>query len=352
MKKTIYITIAFCLLGFIACNKQDRTVQMQQEFGTVELSILTAKSTRTKAVSAYTEAQVYETQINNVQALIFGEDGKINCHKDLGSSTRSSLSTTSGTKTVYVVINGPDLSTVGTLAELEAKSVNLSENSTDASKGFIMTGKNTCIVSGPTECHITVSRLAARIALKSVTNALPASYGSLEIKRVFLANVSGNQNFAGTGAAEIWYNQEGRKDESPLVEDHIIDGTTYLASCPQLTFNEIGKSVENGNSYEPATPHLMYTYSNSYNTVPNGFNSAFTPQKSVLVTVIGIEGKTYYYPVVLDNAATERNTASTVGLTISNIGSTDPNEPVSKGSLSINVTIDEWQTGSTYDENI
>lgn len=352
MKKTIYTIIAFSLLGLFACNKQEQSVQTPEQFGTVELNISTVKSADTKAVSAYTEAKVYETQINNIQALIFGADGKINCHKDLGTSTRSSLSTTSGAKTVYVVINGPDLSTVGTLAELEAKSINLSDNSTDASKGFVMAGKNTCIVSGPTECPVTVSRLAARIALKSVTNALPASYGSLEIKRVFLANVSGNQNLAGSGATEIWYNKEGRKDETPLVEDHIIDGTTYSASCPLLTFNEIGSAIENGESYEPETPHLLYTYFNNAGTAPNGFQSTFTPQRSVLVTVIGIEGKTYYYPVVLDSYATERNTTSTIGLTISNIGSTDPNEPVSKGSLSINVTIDEWQIGATYDENI
>lgn len=352
MKKTIYFIFALSLLGLIACNKQDLTAQIPEKTGTVELSISTAKSSGTKAVSAYIDAKEYETRINNIQALIFGVDGKINCHKDLGTSTRSSLSTTSGAKTVYVVINGPDLSTVATLAELETKRIDLSENSTEASKGFIMAGKNTCIVSGPTECPITVSRLAARIALESVTNALPASYGSFEIKHVFLANVPGNQNFAGTGTTEMWYNKEGRKDESPLIEDHIIDGTTYMASCPQLTFNEIGATVENGKTYGPDTPNLLYAYSNNIETAPNGFNSPFTPQKSVLVTVIEIEGKTYYYPVVLDKSATERNTTSTIGLTISNLGSTDPNEPVSKGSISINVTVDEWQAGATYDENI
>ena len=352
MKKTTsFLLAAMTLLS--ACNKQEQPVAGPQVFGTIQLTIDAESGPQTRAVSAYTTAQTYETQVNKVQVFVFGSDGKINFYKDLGTSLTGSISTTAGTKTVYAVVNGPDLSSVATLSELESTAVDLSVNSTTASTGFVMAGKGTCTVtSSSTACPVTVSRLVSRVVLKSIENGLPSSYGEMRVDRVYLSNVVGNQDLSGSASPATWYNKEGRKDESPLVESHIIDGSTYKASCEDLTYRNVGQSLAIGGTLEPSTPYLLYAFPNSATGTPSGCSTSFAPQRSVLVVVATIQGETYYYPVVLDGSTLERNTSYTVGLAINSLGSKDPNEPVDKGSISVTVTIDGWKAGATYDEVI
>ena len=68
--------------------------------------------------------------------------------------------------------------------------------------------------------------------------------------------------------------------------------------------------------------------------------------------VATVSGKKYYYPVVLDNATLERNKTYTVGLTITGLGSEDPNKPVEKGTISASITVSGWTAGAVYDETI
>ena len=77
-----------------------------------------------------------------------------------------------------------------------------------------MAGSSTVSVTngGTASCAITVSRLVSRVALSTVVNKLPQSYGAITIDRVFLCNVVGNQNLAGNAAASTWYNKNGRAD--------------------------------------------------------------------------------------------------------------------------------------------
>jgi hypothetical protein len=353
MKKTISMMMAAAAIALAACEKAPEAVPEAGEEGVITVSIAPQDGPETRAVSAYTAAQTYETQLNSVQVFVFGSDGKINAYKNIGTSTSASLSVTSGAKTVYAVANCVDLSYVGTLTDLEAKAFDLSANSTTASKGFLMAGKASCTVSsGTTNCSVAISRLAARVALQSVTNSLPASYGALKVERVFLCNVVGNQNIGGNATQSAWYNKEGRKDEGTRDSAHIIDGSTYTASCPELTFKSVGTSVNNGASLTPSTPYLFYGYANSVKIAPAGFSSTFSGQRTVLVVAATVDSKLYYYPVVLDESTIERNTTYTVGLTITGLGSEDPNKPVEKGSFSVSVSVDGWKTGATYDETI
>ena len=353
MKKTVSFILAGLTIAFAACSKQQTAPDEAATCGTISVSVAPQDGIQTKAVTAYTTAQTYETQVNSVQVFVFGADGKINFYKNLGTQLSGSVSTTSGTKTVYAVVNGPDLSGVATISALEATAIDLSANSTTASKGFVMAGKGSCTVSaGTVSCAVAVSRLAARVALRSVINKLPESYGSLKVERVFLSNVAGNQNLGGSATVSTWYNKEGRKDESPLVQSHIIDGSADTASGPERTFRAVGSTGANGGTLEPSTPFLFYGYANSSTAAPRGFSASFSPQRSVLVVAATIDGRLYYYPVVLDNATIERNTTYTVGLTVTSLGSDDPNKPVDKGSADITVSVDGWKAGATYDETI
>ena len=358
MKKILLFLAAASLVGMAACNKPgSRSAEDASEAeGTIEFSILPEEGPApgTRAVTAYTTAQTYETKVNKVQIFVFDADGRVAAYKNNGTSLSGSINTTAGDKTVWAVINGPDLASVSTLAALKATAVDLSANSTTATTGFVMAGSGTCTVTGTgtVTCKFNVSRLVSRIALVNVVNNLPSSYGSLKIERVFLCNVVGNQNIAGDAAPSTWYNKDGRADESTRNASHIIDGSTYKASCESLTFKSVGQNLANGATHTPSTPYLFYAYPNNASAAPDGFSSTFSPKRTVLTVAATISDQLYFYPVVLDDADLERNTAYTVGLTITGLGSDDPNKPVTKGSLTVTITVAGWETGAVYDETI
>ena len=332
MKKTIIAMAAACA-ALAACSKEPISSAIvtpsEEGVGQITFTVAGDEPAETRAVTAYTTAQTYESQVNKVQVFVFGSDGAINFYQNLGTATSGSISTTAGTKTVWAVVNGPDLSTIGTLSALQATAVDLSANSTTASTGFVMAGSSTV----------------------SVTNGGTASC-AITVDRVFLCNVVGNQILAANAAASTWYNKNGRADESTRNTAHIIDGSTYKASCETLTYKGVSQSVANGAAHTPSTPYLFYSFPNSSTAAPSGFQSTFAAQRSVLTVVATISGKTYYYPVVLDNATLERNKSYTVGLTITGLGSEDPNKPVEKGSLSASITVSGWTAGANYDETI
>lgn len=336
------------------CEPEDVIPSPQPSMnGTIEITVDHEKAVLSRAAAAYTTAQAYESQVNRIQLFVFDSAGDLNIYKDLGTSASASVSTTQGEKSVWAVVNGADLSAVKSLSELKAKAVDLSANSTTAATGFVMAGSSACTVGeGSVNCQVTVSRLASRVALVSVKNSLPAGYGAMKIERVWLSNVVGNQNIEGTASPATWYNKEGRADESTRNKTHIIDGGTYKASCPDLTFRSVAQSVANGQSYSPSTPDLLYTYANGSTAAPAGFSSTFAAQRAVLVVAATVNGHLYYYPVTLDSGTIARNSAHTVELTITGLGSDDPNKPVEKGSISASITVAGWETGATYSETI
>ena len=353
MKKTFSI-LALAAAVLCSCDKNADCVPCQkaeenQEPATLSVS-LGFDDPQTRAVTAYTTAQDYEKAVNSVQILVFDASGKINTYKDAGTAVSDiKLSTTAGQKTVWAVVNGPDLSAVATISALQAKAVDLSDNNTTKTVGFVMAGSTSCTVSatGGTAA-VTVSRLVSRVALQKVTNSLPSGYGALKIDNVTLINVVGNQNLAGNASISTWYNKMGRKDGGAQAD--IIDGSTNKASCPSLTFVAPAATVNNGAAHTPATPHLFYCYPNATSTDANGWVSSFTARKTRLVVAATISGTRYYYPVTINTP--ERNKAYTVELTITGLGSTDPDQPVSKGAITASVTVQGWQTGATYEETI
>ena len=355
MKKTFFIMAAVAAMA-CSCDKNADCLPCQenqenQETATLNVSLGFDEEPQTRAVTAYTTAQDYEKAVNSVQILVFDASGKINMYKDAGTAVSDiQLSTTAGQKTVWAVVNGPDLSAVATLSALQAKAVDLADNSLTKTEGFVMAGSTSCTVSatGGTAA-VTVSRLVSRVALQKVTNSLPSGYGALKIDNVTLINVVGNQNLAGNASISTWYNKMGRKDGATAATQ-IIDGSTNAASCPTLTFAAPGASVANGAAHAPSTPHLFYCFPNSTSTDKTGFESTFTARKTRLVVAATINSTKYYYPVVINTP--ERNKAYTVELTITGLGSTDPDQPVSKGAITAAVTVQGWQSGATYEETI
>ncbi len=348
MKKLILLAASAALIS-ISCEKQEQAVH--QEDGMGYMTVTAAEAGLTKA-GQYTDQLTFETSLKSVQVLVFNEDDELENHLDLGTSvTSGKIRSKIGKKTVWVVANGPDLSGVKKPADVEQTVVSLSDhNRTD---GFVMAGMGSCSVLNETTSSVTVtiSRLVARVALISIKNSLPAVLGDLKVERVFLANVVGNQNIAGTASPGLWYNKEGRCDEDPRQSLHIIDGSAYKASLPDLTYAEVGQTIANGSEFTPSSPYLFYSFANSSASTPNGFSSTFGAQRSVLVVAATVSGKLQYYPVILSNGL-ERNTASTVSLTILGFGGDDPNRKVMKGNFDTTIKISAWSAIPAYDETI
>ena len=340
-------------IAAIACScepEKDCLPCQEEKTATLNVSLDFEDDNHTKATS-YVTSQTYETAVNNVQVLVFDSTGALNAYVDADKSvTGITINTTAGSKTVWAVVNGPDLSSVTTVSGLSAMAIDLGDNSTTASAGFVMAGSTTCTVSSSTAtASISVRRFVARVALAKVSNSLPDSYGSLTVNSVALINVVGNQNLAGAATPSTWYNKMGRKDGA-TASSQIIDGSSYLASCPTLTFRSISSSVANGSSLTPSTPYLLSCYPNSTSPDAEGWSSSFTARKTRLVVTATISGTKYYYPIVID--APTRNTAYTVELTITGLGSTDPDKPVVKGSINASVYVQGWSAGAVYEETI
>ena len=352
MKKTLLLMAAVVAMA-CSCDGEKDCIPCQKEDqaeATLAVNLDLEDDAQTKA-TAYVTAQPYETAINDVQVLVFDSSGALNAYVDADTKTSGiNIKTTTGSKTIYAVVNGPDLSSVTTIPELNAKTIDLGDNSITSTAGFVMAGSTSCNVSTSSQnVNVTVRRFVSRVALQKVNNALPTSYGAMTINNVTLINVVGNQNLAGTASVSTWYNKMGRKDGATAT-GQIIDGSTYVASHPTLTFKSVGSSVANGASLTPTTPYLFYCYPNSTTTDATGWSSSFTARKTRLVVAATIGGTKYYYPVVIDTPA--RNTAYTVELTITGLGSTDPDKPVQKGSITASVTVEGWAAGAVYNETI
>lgn len=349
MKTSLITFTAAAIVLSAACTKESAEFEYKaesNETGTITLNI--ARELSTKADSPTTELD-YEKSINSVQVLVFdASNGKLNIYKNLGSSTTGSISTTLGAKKVWVVANGPDLTEVMGESELTNKKLTLSSNS--KTSGFVMAGSAECTVTngGNVACNVTISRLVARVTLSSITNSLPMLYGAVSLKCIYLANVVGNQNIGGNQSPTTWLNKEGRANETPLVSSHIIDGVTYMADNADLTFKSFTNAVGNNDTYNPNCS--FYTYANNSTVAPTAFSETFSAQRSVLVIVAEYSGKRYYYPVVLDKSTLVANTSYNVDVTITGSGSSDPNTPVEKGSISVSISVDPWTSGASYSE--
>lgn len=349
MKRINFLTLASAAVLLAAsCDNSAFT----PESGEGSMTISFNSPTLTRAAMTGNEGK-----LSDVSMLIFDGGGALYKYHQFTSAEISSKSVSldkvkAGGYSIYVVANGPELNSVTTLAQFKEKEIALSGYN-DPEADFVMEGHTDVTVnSGETATPvIAISRYVARVAVNTITNGLPAAYGSLRVERVFLSNVVNTQNLAGNKApgntAANWYNKEGRADEATRNSAHIINGGTYQASAPALTFAGIGQTVDNG-SYLSASKYL-YAYPNTSSTAPAGFNATFAAQQSVLVIEASYGGKTYYYPVVLKNNLA-RNYSYEVSATITGAGSDDPNVPVSNGSINATITVQNWADGTTYTE--
>ena len=350
MKKIKLLTSVFAAAALLAACDNSALTTAEGNEGSIRIAFDVPEATRAAA-------QGNEAVVSDVQVLLFDANKNLYKYYAFGQDEVSARNATidnvvNGTYTVYVVANGPDLTVYNHEEDFKAAPIGLERYNNPASD-FVMEGSGSVTVSGTGTADVTVavSRHVARVVLKKVTNNLASSYGGITVNTVLLSNVVCIQNIAGTrdpgSVPANWINKEGRMDEAVRDASHIIDGTTYAASSPAVTFSAMNQVVPNGDSWRGEK--YFYAYPNSATGEPDGFKEPFTAQRSVLVLNVTYSGQNYYYPVVLRNGLA-RNTSYEIEVTITGAGSDDPNKPLTKGSLSVTVTVDNWLDGTSYTE--
>ena len=283
--------------------------------------------------ASYTTVLDEEKVEKRVSVLVFNKSNKrLDAYKEISSSSANcTMSIPTGEKVIYVVINGPSLSSITSESELNAIVDDFSSTSI-AANGLTMMGKNEATVSVGTSATVPVivNRLASRIVLQGITNNIPAQYGKIRLESVFLANAYSKCTIGGVSSDMV--NMDGFEDGIAKTKPIGKNGNTGL--CPSYLYKSIGSDLLVGSNN--SAPYILYAHPNS---------SATYTKLMLYVTYGGnLSG---YYPVEL-NKKLKANTTYTISLTLKNVPVPDPDDNFEVGSSSITITVKDWTTGDEY----
>lgn len=317
MRKYSLITLVSMLSVLLSCEKMEPGAIGTE--GQICLSV-TLNEPATKAGNYITDMS-HERAVNSVSYYIFNSGGKLEAIFSSGSAAALTRSVSTGAKTVWAVVNIPDSRFSGctTLSAFEAKEVSFSDM---GSSSFPMAGKKSVTVTaGTVSAAVTVERFVSRLCFAEITNALTGKFSrsSMILKSVFVSNIAGNCKVTGSApSSRLWYNKFGRKDGGG--QSAIISSDSD-ASFARFTFSDLyDEVVTHGSTFEDGS--CLYFFPNPATSDVNGWSSSFSQRYTRIVTAIEIDGETYYYPVNI--VGTLRNHAYTLYLTITHLGSKDP----------------------------
>lgn len=324
------------LLFFLpACEKNftesDDNANAHVGEGILKVSLAYETFPQAKAVTDYTEVLEAEKAEKKVVVYVFDKtSGQLNVSKTLTKSSDAfSATVPAGEKTVYAVINGPDLSSVTTLSQMAAVTDNLA-NTTLAANGLTMVGSADCTVNGdtPATATITVRRLVARIVIEKITNNLPSQYGKMTIDAIYLGNAYTAQTFA--GATSILANPSGYADANMTQP---IGKNNEKGSCSEYLYRGLSSDVIVGGSN--TTKQYLYCQPNATSTHTCVY----------VLTTIGTQK--YYYRIAL-NGGLQANYTYSVEATISNLGTALPDDDFNLGQIDAAIIVAGWSAGDDY----
>ena len=361
MKKIFFLftAIVTAALVSVAC---DQTSEIQESKGEGGLTIEVASNLGTKATTA---DEADESAISSLNVALFqgsafyGWFTKDNFTFSNATGTMTLPKVPVATYTVVVVANGPStITSQNTLAGIRSAAVTLANC---APSNYVMAGEASASVTngGSAVAAVSLNRHAARVRLVKVTNAVPSGYSptTITVKGAFLENVNSAWTVQANGNATTFTNLAGRSqgNSNSTNTDHYIKNASMLQYACTGVFPSSSVSIARGDNSQPSWRTYCFpvynTNKDNDQTGPIASASGVLARFVVLATVNGAD---YYYPVTLvkENQTLMRNYTYDVDLTISGTGSTDPNEPVTRGSLSATVTVTDWTTGATYTETI
>ena len=387
MRKSIFILAAAALLGFASCNDLTPDFSKEEKNCTIALSVKGDIATVvTKAggeshgpssnPSKTTETE-WDTLVTDVQYMIYRKvsDNNYVYYDKKHDTTRihtKYVNCAPGDYRVYAVINTFDIADHTTEADLNAKIIQLGNNTrvrnANSFGGFIMFGhSDITIEAGNKDLPIQVKRHLARVNLLKIINRTEDNI-NIKFKYAFLSNVVTNQKLDGSSTSNYndysWDNLAGRASGQILDYDHLSyvqDSHLTLYKQPDDSDTVKGKLIEPGGEYKlnpdghQDLGEMFYGYPNAWTT--DAFNTPYEAEsptygKTRLVVVCAMQDvsepaeQDYYFPITLETF--ERSYTYDITLTVLGVGSDDPNTLVNKAGM--HFSIDPWQSNNSYVE--
>jgi len=330
-KIAVFMAMAACAACSYGISDQSGTGSASKEQGTLSVTI-EHERVETKAQTDYTTVLDEEKAVNSIAVFVFDKaSGILNSYKEIGSlSEECTFSVTTGEKTVYAVLNGPDLGMVTTVSQLQQIVDDLSGSEIN-STGLVMAGSGHCNVEAGkiAEPVIIVRRLVSRVVLQKITNNVPPQYGSLTVDCVYLGNANTRQTISGTVSGKV--NPDGYEDAAKTKP---IGKNRVTGSCAGYLYRQADADISVGASN--STKYHMYCQ-------PSGQDAV-----TCLYILATIGNGQYYYRVPFNNGLQANKTYS-VEIEIVNLGSElPPDGDVQKGEIRATVTMAGWDAGDSY----
>ena len=285
-----------------------------------------------KSLTDYVTVLDVEKTEKKVDVLVFDKStGWLAASKTLGSVAEGcSFTVPVGEKMIYAVVNGPDVSGIQTVGQLEQVLYDL-ETASLVDDGLFMVGRKSCVVTeGAADAPetVVVKRLVSRVVLRNISCHIPEQYGKMRVDCVFLGNAYVRQTVSGAVSKKCNVNGYAQDGKTPVGKN----GQT--GSCPDYFYRTVGKDLVVGAS--GTEKYHMYCQPDS--------GEDFT----CMYLLVTIGGEQYYYRVPLHKGLVA-NTTCTVDVDIINLGSElPPDGDVQKGDIQAVIQIADWAPGEEY----
>ena len=372
MKKNHFIFSVAILAAFcaVSCNKSHPgsdllPEQQEASYGNVRISLNTSADQATKVLSS----SAVETRINSVQVFIFNKasgkretDRFENVSGNVSDSYTMTLTSLTGEKVVWAVVNSPRITHVGTLDELKQKVSDLGENS---AVNLLMSGFNDNVLvletnanvasqqNVVTDASIDVTRLAARISLNAVTvdfTNTDLENATFTVTGLYLKNVVGKSRIDGSGIdmtqAANWYNMSNQA------------GVTSAPAAIQAITKDMPLTLNcNSSGTATAVGYAWYVYPNA-TTAGQDTNAAgvTVPRRTRLVikahlggTSVGgaLNEDTYYVFTIPEIKRNNAYSITSLKITMRGKPNDDTDEPTNSGQVSATITVQDWDSNDS-----
>ena len=313
MKHQILILLGSVLLGAaVSCSKTGSPADIPAEKIRIVVDVEGSAAPGTRVTGVTSNSTSAEAKVNSLQIFVFNGE-QLDGYGSSSGSLTATASCTAGTRDIWAVVNAPALTSVSSKSQLLATVSDLAAEISN----FQMVGSKSETLQKDGNVKITVDRLAARVVLKGIKNALTnaAQAASFKVLSVYLTNVAGDVDFGHSSSYTVskWYNRRGYQSANNL---------------GSFTYDAVNKTIASGASNTEA--HYFYSMPNANAAAVGG---PWTPRAARLVIKAEIAGVVYDYPITLP--ALESNKSYEISLvTITRLGNPDDgNEPNSNDDI-------------------
>lgn len=326
--KLKHLSFVFGLCAVLASCSVDYLTEPDFPAGiTAEETFLNLTVTDSYQTKATGVNPAEEKKINGVQAFVFGEDGALEAYQS-SQSTSLQIRCTTGPKKLFVFANAPSLADVNDRNALSQKMSGLTDN---YSGSFVMvSGQKDINLSseGANNMNVVVERIAARVEIAKITNAMSSvqhQAKTFKVLAAYLTNVAANAPYCLEAAPTDYYNKLGYQssEADALVYDNFSGG---------IQLNH-GASIN--------TSHYLYAYPNP-STDDTSHGAPWSPRCTKLVIKASLDNVVYYYPIVVAVPLTGNHSYKIEEIRITRPGSKDEDTPVTFADCSFTITVSDW----------